>query len=98
MCLCTVASEFSFSPCPISSNEGEYPCSVTNREMKSYTSRCLRVIAMPPLLAKIKRKASRIHCEQDYSIDLPSDLRGRLFASLAVNAFYTWKRPETFPF
>src|ERR1700739_4789291 len=59
MCLCTGASEFSFNPCPISSKDGEYPFSVTNREMKSYTSRCLRVMAMPPLMANIRRKSKQ---------------------------------------
>src|SRR3982075_3773846 len=63
MCLCTVAREFSFSPLPISSNEGEYPCSATNREMKSYTSRCLRVIAMWTLLANIRRMSRGTSCQ-----------------------------------
>src|SRR5579863_740113 len=60
MCLCTVAREFRSRPLPISSNDGEYPCSATNREMKSYTSCCLRVIAMAPLLANRRRKATGI--------------------------------------
>src|ERR1022692_1900621 len=69
MCLCTVASELRLSPLPISSNDGEYPCSATKREMKSYTSRCLRVIAMPPLLANIKRMSRGI------SFSLPATAR-----------------------
>src|SRR5215469_16391837 len=37
--------------------------------MKSYTSRCLRVIAMRPLLANIKRKARR-KCPDDQDVEL----------------------------
>src|SRR5215472_3960727 len=57
MCLCTVASELNSSPSPISSKEGEYPFSLTKREIKSYTCRCRLVIAMPELWANIRRKS-----------------------------------------
>src|SRR6266403_161918 len=51
ICLCTVASDVSFRPLPISSKLGAYPCLVSNATRKSRTSFCLFVSGMgsPPL-------------------------------------------------
>src|SRR6266404_1751094 len=54
MCLCTVASDVSFRPLPISSKLGAYPCLVSNATRESRTSFCLLVRGIfPPPLANL---------------------------------------------
>src|SRR6267378_202363 len=69
ICLCTVASDVSFRPLPISSKLGAYPCLVSNATRKSRTSFCLFVSGMgsPPLANLFHRHFRRKESERQAS-------------------------------
>src|SRR6266478_3894444 len=72
MCLCTVASDVSFRPLPISSKLGAYPCLVSNATRESRTSFCLLVRGMftPPLANLFQRHFRRKESERQASFFL----------------------------